>query len=51
VTPERNGPARVEEIYVNRGEEISAASIALRYKNQLILGPVFDSRLLVCTLP
>lgn len=51
VTPARKGPDRVEEVYANNGEEISAAAVALRYKKYLVLGPVFDSKVLICDAP
>ncbi len=51
VTPIRNARSRVEEVYLNAGEQISAASGALKYNRQLVLGPVFDSKLLVCDAP
>ncbi|MEQ1890061.1 MAG: SMP-30/gluconolactonase/LRE family protein, partial [Alphaproteobacteria bacterium] len=51
VTPVRNAASRVEEVYLNGGEQISAVSIAIRHNRQLALGPVFDSKLLVCDAP
>lgn len=51
VTPIRNAKSRVEEVYLNAGEQISAASVALKHNRQLVLGPVFDSKLLVCDAP
>ncbi len=51
VTPVRNARSRVEEVYLNGGEQISAASVALKHNRQLVLGPVFDSKLLVCDAP
>jgi len=51
VTPIRNAKSRVEEVYLNAGEQISAASVALKHNRRLVLGPVFDSRLLVCDAP
>ncbi len=51
VTPIRHAKTRVEEVYLNAGDQISAASVALKFNRQLVLGPVFDSRLLVCDAP
>lgn len=51
VTPLLNTSSRVEEVYANAGDEISAASVALRHGRQLVIGPVFDSRLLICDAP
>lgn len=51
VTPIPNARARQEEIYLNAGEQISAVSVAARHNKHLLLGPVFDSGILVCELP
>jgi arylesterase/paraoxonase len=39
---------RAEEIYYNKGEELSAAATAAPYKNKFLLGPVFDDHILLC---
>jgi arylesterase / paraoxonase len=59
--PESLSPSRVvrlqadgtglEEIYVGTGEEISAASVAAVYNGQMLLGTIFDAKLLRCRLP
>jgi arylesterase / paraoxonase len=36
----------IEEIYLNDGEEISASSVAIHYKNELFVGGVFENKLL-----
>ena len=41
---------KVEEIYLNDGEQISASSVAVKYKNEIFIGVVFESKLLRGTL-
>jgi arylesterase/paraoxonase len=40
----------VETVYLNLGEELSAASTGARWKNRLLIGAIFDARFLDCTL-
>jgi arylesterase / paraoxonase len=49
VTP-AGDETKVEEIYVNMGEELSGSSVAIHHANRLIIGPVFDPKFLNCTL-
>lgn len=49
VTP-AGDDTKVEEIYVNNGEQISGSSVAIHAGNRLIIGPVFDAKFLNCTL-
>lgn len=39
-----------ETIYVNAGEEISGSSVAVARNNRLVIGSVFESKYLSCTL-
>ena len=41
-------PAVVEEIYLNRGTQISAGSGAVSYGNKLLIGSITDKKILVC---
>ena len=41
----------LEDVYVGSGEELSAASIAAVYNGEMLLGAVFESKLLRCRLP
>jgi arylesterase/paraoxonase len=50
LTPEDNYNFTVEEIYLNDGSEISAASIAVFYKDELFVGVVLDYSMLRATL-
>ncbi len=45
LTPYKNS-YRVEDVYVNDGTEISGSSIAVQYKNDLLIGVVFERKLL-----
>jgi arylesterase/paraoxonase len=38
----------VKEIYLNKGEEISASSVAAVYKDRMLIGAVFDPKFLDC---
>ena len=38
----------IKEVYLNRGEEISASSVAAVYKNRMLVGAVFDPKFLDC---
>ena len=40
----------LEEIYVGTGEELSAASVAAVYNGEMLLGTIFDAKLLRCRL-
>lgn len=40
----------VEEIYLNEGEQLSGSSVAVQYKNELLVGVVFDHKVLRATL-
>ena len=45
LTPDENS-YKVEEVYLNDGTEISGSSIAVQYKNDLLIGVVFERKLL-----
>lgn len=49
-TKSAEGKWRIEEIYLNLGEELSASSVAARYGGRLLIGPVFDDHFLDCRL-
>ena len=42
---------KVDQIYLNLGEEISGSSVAVVYRNQMFIGQVFDDHILICDLP
>ena len=46
--PQADGGYDINEIYLNRGEEISASSVAAVYKNRMLIGAVFDPKFLDC---
>lgn len=45
----RNGYA-IEEVYLSRGEDLSASSVAAVKGKRLLIGPVFDPRILDCRM-
>ncbi|MDW8259205.1 MAG: SMP-30/gluconolactonase/LRE family protein, partial [Gammaproteobacteria bacterium] len=49
--PRANGAARLQEIYVNGGEQISAGSVGAVYDKALLIGSITDRKLLRCRLP
>jgi len=50
LNPTTAGGYDIKEVYLNNGEEISAASVAAVYKNRMLIGAVFDPKLLDCKL-
>ncbi len=48
LTPREGGGYDVEEVYLNKGEEISASTVAAVHGNRLLIGAVFDSKFLDC---
>jgi arylesterase/paraoxonase len=50
LTPQANDTYRVEEVFLNAGEMISASSVGIHFKNQLFIGGVFESKLVRLTL-
>ncbi len=44
------GQHQIDEIYLNRGEELSAASVCAVYKNRMLIGSVFEEKILDCRL-
>jgi len=45
----QNG-ANVEEIYLNRGDEISASSVGVTYGDKLLIGSITARKILICTM-
>jgi len=46
LTPSTNTNYLVEEVYLNEGEQLSGSSVAVQYKNELLVGVVFDHKVL-----
>ena len=40
----------IEEIYLNRGDEISASSVGVTYGNKLLIGSITDRQVLICEM-
>ncbi|MGB5092825.1 MAG: SMP-30/gluconolactonase/LRE family protein [Parvibaculum sp.] len=48
VVPGAQGGGEAATIYLNNGEEISAASVAAGYQDKMLIGDIFDPKILVC---
>jgi arylesterase/paraoxonase len=48
--PRTAGGFDIEEVYLNRGEEISASSVAAVRKMRMLIGAVFDPKFLDCKM-
>ena len=48
LTPDTAGGFKINEIYLNLGEEISASSVAAVYGNRMLIGAVFDPKFMDC---
>lgn len=48
--PLADGGYDIQEIYLNKGEEISASSVAAVYDKRLLIGAVFDPKFLDCRM-
>ncbi len=48
VVPDATGGAIIKEIYMNRGDEISAGSVGVTDGNRLLIGSITARRILVC---
>jgi arylesterase/paraoxonase len=44
------GDSNIEEIYLNRGEEISASSVGVTYDNKLLIGSITARKILICEM-
>jgi arylesterase/paraoxonase len=51
VTPGAAGDARVEEVYLDDGRQLSGSAVAARWRDHLLIGPVFERHFLACRLP
>jgi len=50
VTLGENGDYKIDQIYLNDGEEISGASVAAVFGKKLLIGSVFEKYFLVCEM-
>jgi arylesterase/paraoxonase len=48
LSPKAGGGYDIKEVYLNKGEAISASSVAAVYKNRMLVGAVFDPKFLDC---
>jgi arylesterase/paraoxonase len=44
------GEAKIEEVHLNRGEEISASSVGATYGNRLLIGSITAPKILICEM-
>jgi arylesterase/paraoxonase len=45
-----NGDYKIDQIYLNDGEEISGSSVGAVFSNKLLIGSVFENHFLVCEM-
>lgn len=45
-----NGDVEIEEIYLNRGDEISASSVGVTYDDKLLIGSITARKILICSM-
>jgi arylesterase/paraoxonase len=45
-----NGTPQIQEIYLNRGDEISASSVGATYEDKLLIGSITARKILICTM-
>ncbi len=50
LSPQDQGGFNIEEVYLNRGEELSASSVAAVRNRRMLIGAVFDEKFLDCRL-
>jgi arylesterase/paraoxonase len=50
LSPRADGGFEIEEVYLNRGEELSASSVAAVRASRLLIGGVFDPKFLDCRM-
>jgi arylesterase/paraoxonase len=48
IEPKAEGGGRAGTIYLNLGEQVSAASVAAGYKDEMLIGSIFGDRILSC---
>lgn len=46
--PRQTGDARLTQVYLNAGEEISGGTVAARWRDEFLIGALFDEKVLIC---
>lgn len=46
--PRRTGDARLTQVYLNGGDEISGGTVAARWRDEFLIGAQFDEKVLIC---
>jgi arylesterase/paraoxonase len=50
IVDEPEGAIRIEEVYLDSGEQLSASAVGTAWRNRLLIGPVFDPCFLDCEM-
>jgi arylesterase/paraoxonase len=48
--PRKSGDARLTQVYLNSGDEISAGTVAARWHDEFLIGALLDKKVLICKL-
>ncbi|MCP5432156.1 MAG: SMP-30/gluconolactonase/LRE family protein [Alphaproteobacteria bacterium] len=52
IAPNTDKPGgTIDEIYLSKGEELSAATVAVHLRDRMLLGSAFEPKVLLCELP
>ena len=46
--PRQTGEARLTQVYLNAGDEISGGTVAARWRDEFLIGALFDEKVLIC---
>ena len=46
--PRQAGDARLTQVYLNDGDEISGGTVAARWRDEFLIGALFDEKVLIC---
>ena len=50
LTPKKDGGFEVTEVFLSDGKDLSGSSVAARYKESLLIGSVYENKILDCRL-
>ncbi|HEU4779494.1 MAG TPA: SMP-30/gluconolactonase/LRE family protein [Steroidobacteraceae bacterium] len=46
--PRQSGDSRLTQVYLNDGDEISAGTVAARWRDEFLIGALLDKKVLIC---
>jgi arylesterase/paraoxonase len=46
--PRQTGDSRLTQVYLNAGDEISGGAVAARWRDEFLIGALFDKKVLIC---